>query len=293
MTDTPPHVNSDTDSPIEVERHKRRRVDVSDSLHAQSRDPRVVPTTATPLVRDEDSNDEENYTITNVSSSIADGNNETSSENESDESIEVLGERTADVSDDDFGSNNALECNNDEGNEPRHTPINFDELEEFFQPEASGPINADVADTIRSSTEGSVTDIAPTHSISLDVNEVEQSIGPSSEQEETIGPIDLDAEAAEQQVIEIPDEEVMSNKESSETPIMYKAARDYRCPICFDPPEVAMMTPCGHVFCCDCLFQMVNSSRTYRKLGHCALCRKDVRLHDIRMLILKKKRIKK
>lgn len=106
-------------------------------------------------------------------------------------------------------------------------------------------------------------------------------------------PIDLEAEAMEQQVVEIPPEEAEDPQENSTTPVFHKAVRDYRCPICFEPPETAVMTPCGHIFCVACLFQMVNSSRGYRKNGHCALCRSDVKFRDIKMVVLRKKRVSK
>lgn len=103
-------------------------------------------------------------------------------------------------------------------------------------------------------------------------------------------PIDLEEEAMEQQVVEIPAEEA---EEPVEAPTIHKAVRDYRCPICFEPPETAVMTPCGHIFCVACLFQMVNSSRGYRKNGHCALCRSEVKFRDIRMVVLRKRRVSK
>lgn len=108
----------------------------------------------------------------------------------------------------------------------------------------------------------------------------------------------LDVASNEEQVVEISDDEeedrtakqsIAERKPASQ----YKPVRDYRCPICFDPPDTAIMTMCGHVFCCACLFQMVNSSRTHRKNGQCALCRSDVKLRDLRMLILRKKRVKR
>ncbi|CAI4060532.1 SUMO-targeted ubiquitin ligase complex subunit SLX8 SKDI_05G2100 [Saccharomyces kudriavzevii IFO 1802] len=105
----------------------------------------------------------------------------------------------------------------------------------------------------------------------------------------TADAIDLDAE--EQQVLEISDEDFQ--EDTKETTREYGAAKDYRCPICFDPPETALMTLCGHVFCCSCLFQMVNSSRTCRQFGHCALCRSKVYLKDVRLMILRKKQTKK
>ncbi|CCC68013.1 hypothetical protein NCAS_0A14550 [Naumovozyma castellii] len=103
----------------------------------------------------------------------------------------------------------------------------------------------------------------------------------------------IDLEAAEQQVIQIPDDEIEDEIQRGKKQETYRPVTEYRCPICMDPPETALIAPCGHVFCCDCLFQMVNSSRTYRKDGHCALCRKEVRLRDVKLIILRKKRIKK
>lgn len=102
----------------------------------------------------------------------------------------------------------------------------------------------------------------------------------------------IDLEASQQQVVDISDEELekdMENRPSSE----FKAATEYQCPICFEPPETALITACGHVFCCDCLFHMVNSSRTNRASGHCALCRSTVKFKELRLVIMRKKRITK
>ncbi|SCW00093.1 LAFE_0B09296g1_1 [Lachancea fermentati] len=105
---------------------------------------------------------------------------------------------------------------------------------------------------------------------------------------------DSDAEARLQQVVEISDEEPADElQEKIVRPSEHKRASDYKCPICFDPPEAALVTPCGHVFCTECLFQMVNSSRGYRRAGHCALCRKEVKFKDVRMIIMRKKRVLK
>lgn len=107
--------------------------------------------------------------------------------------------------------------------------------------------------------------------------------------------IDLDAE--EQQVIEILDDEEddLELKKSKKPPESYKPIREYKCPICFESPENALMTQCGHVFCCDCLFQMVNNSNPSRNLqnsylGLCALCRSKV---DLRTVVLLRMKCKK
>lgn len=103
--------------------------------------------------------------------------------------------------------------------------------------------------------------------------------------------IDLEDEAAEQQVVDVP--AVENDEEAPPKPAVNKAVRAYQCPICFDPPDTAVMTPCGHIFCVACLFQMVNSSRSHRKSGNCALCRSEVKLRDIRLVVLRKKRVRK
>ncbi|EJS44004.1 slx8p [Saccharomyces arboricola H-6] len=113
----------------------------------------------------------------------------------------------------------------------------------------------------------------------------------SNEQPDTLITEAIDLDAEEQQVLEISDEDFQ--EETKEPRKEYGAAKDYRCPICFDPPETALMTLCGHVFCCSCLFQMVNSSRTCRQFGHCALCRSKVYLKDVRLIILRKRQVKK
>lgn len=116
---------------------------------------------------------------------------------------------------------------------------------------------------------------------STNVNLVEaiSSDDESGKESESVEAIDLETELLSQK------------RENGGTP--HKAVRDYRCPICFDPPENATITRCGHTFCASCLFQMVNSSRTSRKSGQCALCRKDVKLQQVKMVVLKKKRVLK
>ncbi|SCU95302.1 LAME_0F11606g1_1 [Lachancea meyersii CBS 8951] len=91
-----------------------------------------------------------------------------------------------------------------------------------------------------------------------------------------------------QTAVEILDDEVLPQERRE-----YRRARDYKCPICFEPPEIALFTPCGHIFCIDCLFQMINSTKANRRSGQCALCRRDVGLGKVKLLKLRKKRIPK
>lgn len=110
--------------------------------------------------------------------------------------------------------------------------------------------------------------------------------------------IDLDAE--EQHVVEILDDEEDDKelRKSKKPPESYKPIKEYKCPICFESPDMAMITECGHVFCLDCLFQMVNNSNPNRhtqnsNIGLCALCRSKVDLKKITLLRLRKKFIPK
>lgn len=51
----------------------------------------------------------------------------------------------------------------------------------------------------------------------------------------------------------------------------------HTCPICFYPPRYAVLTPCGHILCGECLFEAVSTSQA-RQLGprpeaQCPVCR--------------------
>lgn len=194
----------------------------------------------------------------------------------SDASIEVVGQREASVGDDDEDLDllQALDETRDETERPPLLAMGGNNHDR-------GEAEASTEMTTREETQ---------------FTEVEGEAGPRLQaMAEHIydEPIHLEAEAIEQQVVEIPPEEAEDPQENSTTPVIHKAVRDYRCPICFEPPETAVMTPCGHIFCVACLFQMVNSSRGYRKNGHCALCRSDVKFRDIKMVVLRKKRVSK
>ncbi|CCH60554.1 hypothetical protein TBLA_0D00440 [Henningerozyma blattae CBS 6284] len=85
-----------------------------------------------------------------------------------------------------------------------------------------------------------------------------------------------------------------SNATSSRTqlaahkPAISRPCTEYKCPICLEPPETSVVTPCGHVFCAGCAFQMLNQSRARTRHGHCALCRNNVNLQSLRLMVLRK-----
>lgn len=116
-----------------------------------------------------------------------------------------------------------------------------------------------------------------------------------------VEPIDLEREERVVEIIDDDEDEKELNK-VRKSPDSYKPIKDYKCPICFDSPEVATVTLCGHVFCCHCLFQMVNSSNINNSrnitgnsstTGLCALCRAKVNLKTIKLIKLKKATITK
>ncbi|KDQ19296.1 hypothetical protein BOTBODRAFT_170411 [Botryobasidium botryosum FD-172 SS1] len=51
----------------------------------------------------------------------------------------------------------------------------------------------------------------------------------------------------------------------------------YTCPICFYPPASAVLTPCGHILCGECLFTAVSSAQARQPgpagAARCPVCR--------------------
>ena len=198
--------------------------------------------------------------------------------NNSDPLIPVSSARPPDDPEDNFDLNNAFMEQPMDSNRTGTTVISDNDASDHDPAESERNIDNEGRESVRSESESSSaivlgSDIDPTQGTSAPI-------------------LHIDLEAAEQQVVEIPDEELekdVERKASDE----FKAARDYKCPICFDPPTTALITQCGHVFCCECLFHMVNSSRASRGSGYCAMCRSNVTFRDVRLVVLRKKRVKK
>lgn len=62
-----------------------------------------------------------------------------------------------------------------------------------------------------------------------------------------------------------------------------------KCPICFDQIDKAVVTPCGHLFCADCIYEAIpNSNVKTVNRGNCPLCRKVISLKDLIHLQMRK-----
>lgn len=72
-----------------------------------------------------------------------------------------------------------------------------------------------------------------------------------------------------------------------------KSFNQLQCPICFDDVSQAMVTPCGHIFCLECIQKSISSSaargQTGGRLGTglCPLCRKLIHFKDTTLLRMK------
>ncbi|KAK9453408.1 hypothetical protein V1511DRAFT_73666 [Dipodascopsis uninucleata] len=52
---------------------------------------------------------------------------------------------------------------------------------------------------------------------------------------------------------------------------------DFNCVICFDQPDILAATPCGHLYCRDCIYKAVSStSKATATTGECSVCRRKV-----------------
>ena len=201
-----------------------------------------------------------------------------------------------------------------ETRENNEADADFDLNNAFNQESTSASTTQGASAAINSTTEtsmGTTTDGTDHETINLETQNIDETetslqlgtavtndVSNGSDQDDIMisgvneAPEPIDLEASQQQVVDISDEELEKEIEKR-PPSEFKAATEYKCPICFEPPETALITACGHVFCCDCLFHMVNSSRTNRSSGHCALCRSNVKFSEVRLVIMRKRRIKK
>lgn len=67
--------------------------------------------------------------------------------------------------------------------------------------------------------------------------------------------------------------------------------KNAHCAVCFDSPEHTYILPCGHIYCGDCVFKALSSTKqSNRTGGPCSLCRKFTSYKKVTFGIFKKKR---
>ncbi|KAH3683035.1 hypothetical protein WICPIJ_006004 [Wickerhamomyces pijperi] len=64
-----------------------------------------------------------------------------------------------------------------------------------------------------------------------------------------------------------------------------------QCSICLEPPTVAVFLTCGHIFCSQCAFKALSTTKqSTKEKGPCPLCRHETSYKKITMSIFKKKK---
>ncbi|CCH46975.1 DNA repair protein [Wickerhamomyces ciferrii] len=67
--------------------------------------------------------------------------------------------------------------------------------------------------------------------------------------------------------------------------------KDAHCAVCFDSPENTYILPCGHIYCGDCVFKALSSTKQSNKAGGpCSLCRSFTPYKRATLGIFKKKK---
>ena len=59
------------------------------------------------------------------------------------------------------------------------------------------------------------------------------------------------------------------------------AAGDGSCPICLEMVDSPSITPCGHIFCHDCILEHINEVKFTGREGFCPMCRVTIALEDV------------
>lgn len=61
-----------------------------------------------------------------------------------------------------------------------------------------------------------------------------------------------------------------------------------KCCVCFDSPEICAVTPCGHLYCTDCIYRALTSQiKATKAKGVCSVCRRLVPYQKVTYLEFK------
>uniref|UniRef100_A0A060T7P2 ARAD1B21274p n=1 Tax=Blastobotrys adeninivorans TaxID=409370 RepID=A0A060T7P2_BLAAD len=85
------------------------------------------------------------------------------------------------------------------------------------------------------------------------------------------------------------DIEILTSEEKKpQNLVQRKQLSNFTCSICYDEPEIVAVTPCGHLYCSECVFRALCSSvRATKYRGECSICRKKVPFKQVKYLEFK------
>lgn len=121
------------------------------------------------------------------------------------------------------------------------------------------------------------------------------------EEEPPIEVVDVDDELKEYYVIsedeEKDDNEIVGTQKTVEEQLLDTSRqnpsnpKNATCAVCFDTPESTYILPCGHLYCGDCAFRALSSTKQSTGYGGpCSLCRAYTPYNKVTVAIFKKKR---
>jgi hypothetical protein len=106
-----------------------------------------------------------------------------------------------------------------------------------------------------------------------------------ADDDDSDGIIDM-TDSAIEPILLSDDEELEALEETVPTNIQArKGFLSVKCCVCLDPPEVLAVTPCGHVYCGDCVLRALSSaSKATTTVGECSICRRKVSYKSVTFL---------
>ncbi|KAK9477559.1 hypothetical protein V1514DRAFT_333634 [Lipomyces japonicus] len=98
-------------------------------------------------------------------------------------------------------------------------------------------------------------------------------VGGDNDDSISVGNSDDDGYSGNQDVLQWQKHKVVEEKPVESSTLL----SDFNCVICFDQPEILMATPCGHMYCHECMYKALSSgSKATQTMGECSVCRRKV-----------------